>query len=301
VSEELTQRALAAATAVAARHGVRCSDPVVLRDGSNLLARLGATPIVARVSTMTARLRDGDAWFAREVALASHLAAAGAPVVPPSTEIAPGPHHHDGLVMTFWTYVDEGDRELDGAQAGRALRACHDALTSFDGDLPRWGVLDEADDALEKLAATGALAAPEAALLRDEGARLRPRIEALAPELQAVHGDAHLGNVINGPDGPLWNDWEDSFLGPRGWDLACMQLHPRVFGRNRASATAAHIAYEPDLDDATLELLMDARHFQATVWLGVVAGRGSEHFERLLAHYRASRGATASPTLRGPR
>ena len=283
---DLTQRALAAATTVAARHGVQCSQPVVLRDGSNLVARMDPAPVVARVSTLTARLRDGDAWFGREVALASHLAAAGAPVVAPSTELAPGPHHHDGLVMTFWTYVDEAGRELDAAQAGRALRACHEALTSFAGELPRWGVLDEAQETLEKLAATGVVAAPEVELLRGAGERLRAQIEALAPDLQAVHGDAHLGNVIIGPDGPLWNDWEDSFLGPRGWDLACMQLHPRVFGRDRASATAAYVAYAPDLDEATLELLMDARHFQATVWFGAVAGRGNERFERLLANYR---------------
>jgi hypothetical protein len=126
----LTERALRAAVTVAGRHGVRCDEPVVLRDASNLVVRLEPAPVVARVSTTTGQMRAGDAWFAREVALASHLAAAGAPVVAPSPEIDPGPHHHDGLVMTFWTYVDEADRRLDAAEAGRRLRACHDALTA---------------------------------------------------------------------------------------------------------------------------------------------------------------------------
>ena len=173
------------------------------------------------------------------------------------------------------------------AQAGRALRACHEALTSFHGELPRWGVLDEAHDALEKLAATGALAAPEAGLLRQRGraaASARSRRwrssckRCTAMRISATSSTAR--TVRCGTTG------RTASSARAGWDLACMQLHPRVFGRNRASATEAHVAYEPDLDDATLELLMDARHFQATVWFGVVAGRGNERFERLLANYR---------------
>ncbi|MDX6679509.1 MAG: hypothetical protein QOE31_3561, partial [Solirubrobacteraceae bacterium] len=207
----LEQRALRAAVAVAARHGLRCDEAVVLRAASNLLVHLAPAPVVARVSTVTATVRDGDAWFQREIAIASHLAAAGAAVVAPSAEIDPGPHRHDGLVVSFWTYVDEAGRELDAREAGRRLRLCHEALESFPGELKRWGMLDEAHEDLERLHAIGALSAGDAALLRRAGERARARIERLALPLQAVHGDAHLDNVINGPDGPLWNDWEDCF------------------------------------------------------------------------------------------
>jgi Ser/Thr protein kinase RdoA (MazF antagonist) len=58
------------------------------------------------------------------------------------------------------------------------------------------------------------LSRDDAAVLRRAAAGVRRRIDALALPVQAVHGDAHLGNVINTARGPLWNDWGDAFLGP---------------------------------------------------------------------------------------
>jgi hypothetical protein len=129
----VSRRALDAAVAIARGHGVRCDAPVVLRDASNLLVHLAPAPVVARVMTVTATVRDADAWLAREVAIARHLVAAGAPVVAPSAEADPGPHGHDGFTVSFWTYVDEAGRQLDAHEAGRRLRACHEALTTYDG------------------------------------------------------------------------------------------------------------------------------------------------------------------------
>src|SRR5918998_2864754 len=59
-----TERALRAAVAVAAAGGVACREPVVLRDGSNLLVHLRPAQVVARVATATATVRAGDAWLA---------------------------------------------------------------------------------------------------------------------------------------------------------------------------------------------------------------------------------------------
>jgi hypothetical protein len=288
-SAALNERALRAAVAVAARHGVRCDEPVVLRAASNLLVRLAPAPVVARVSTVTATVRDGDAWYAREIAMASHLVAAGAPVVAPSAEIDPGPHHHDGLSLSFWTYVDEAGRSLDSHEAGRRLRLCHEALASFAGELPRWAVLDEAHRALAGLESSGALDAGDAALLRRAGERARARIDAHAPALQAIHGDAHLHNVINGPDGPLWNDWEDCFLGPRAWDLGCMHAAARAFGDDPLPIAAAQHGYGDAIGDEAIDACVDGRRFQGTVWVVVIAGIQPERRERaraLLATYR---------------
>ncbi len=38
------------------------------------------TPVIARVATTTGTVRQGDGWFAREVAVARYLAAANAPI-----------------------------------------------------------------------------------------------------------------------------------------------------------------------------------------------------------------------------
>ncbi len=285
----LSRRALSAALAVAAREGLRCDDPQILRDASNLLVLLKPAPVVARVTTVTSLFRPGDAWLAREVAMASHLAAAGAPVVPPSAELDPGPHHHDGLVLSFWTYVDEADRELDAREAGRRLRVCHDALVGFDGaDLPRLAVLDEADALLESLASDGALGEDDAALLRRAGRDARERIEELALPMQPIHGDGHLSNVLAGPDGPLWNDWEDCFLGPRAWDLGCMFGTARMFGADPVPAAAAYAGYGPAFDEATLGVFVDARRYQGTL-VSVLMDRVQPHRDRaggLLAWYR---------------
>ncbi|MEA2219413.1 MAG: hypothetical protein QOJ35_2039 [Solirubrobacteraceae bacterium] len=288
----LSARALRAAIAVAARHGVRCDEPEIMHDAGNLLVHLLPAPVVARVSTVTALARDGDAWFAREVAVAGHLAAAGAPVVAPSPELEPGPHRHDGLLLTFWTYVDQAGRAMDAHEAGRRLRECHDALASFPAALPRWAVLDEAQAALERLAGDGALDDGDAALLRGAGELVRARVAELALPLQALHGDAHLHNVVNGPDGPLWNDFEDTFCGPRAWDLGCLHATALAFGRDPRPVAAAQAGYGDGLDDATLAAFVDARRFQGTVWSVIMAREQPERSGRmheLLAHYRARR------------
>jgi aminoglycoside phosphotransferase (APT) family kinase protein len=289
VTPAATAHALRAAIAVAARHGVRCDEPVILRNASNLLVRLDPAPVVARVMTVTRMVRADDATLDREVAVASHLAALGAPVVPPSAEIPPGPHHHDGEALTFWTYVDEGDRPLDATEAGRRLRACHDALASFAGELPYMGAMSEAHELLAALAATGAVAADDAGRLQAAGDAAAARIDELALPPQAIHGDAHLHNVINGPDGPLWNDWEDTFLGPRAWDLACLHAMARLFGRDPAPVGAAQDGYGEPLHDDVLDAFLQARRFQGTVWSVAMARVQPEYRERrdfMLAGYR---------------
>lgn len=285
----LTRRALRAAVAVAAEHGLRCDEPAVLADASNLLVRLAPAPVVARVSTVVSLMRPGDAWLAREVAIARHLVAAGAPVVAPSAEIDPGPHHHDGLVLSFWTYVEERPVPIDFEEAGRRLRVCHETLTSFDGDLPAMAALDEAQALIEQLAATGDLGDADAALLRRAGEQARERIDALGLPWQALHGDAHLHNVINGRDGPLWNDWEDTFRGPRAWDLGCMHAAARAFGRDPEPVAAAQRGYGDPLDEATLGAFVDARRFQGTAFMVLMAREQPDRrarSERLLAYYR---------------
>jgi len=287
---ELTRRALAAALAVAAQHGLRCEQPEILRSASNLLVWLRPAPVVARVTTVTATMRPGDAWLAREVKVASRLAAAGAPVVAPSAELPPGPHARDGLTLSFWTYVDEGERPLDAHEAGRRLRLCHDALERLDVDLPRLAVLDEADAIVERLDADGALSADDADLLRLAGERARARIERLDLPEQAIHGDAHLDNVISGPDGPLWHDWEDCFRGPRGWDLGCLLAMGRAFGRDPLPVLAARSGYADDLDDEAVDAFVEGRRYQGTVWSVVMAREQPERRERsetLMAWYRA--------------
>jgi aminoglycoside phosphotransferase (APT) family kinase protein len=282
----MSQCALRAAVEVAEQAGLRFDRPVVLGDRSNLLVRLEPAPVVARVATTTATVRAGDAWLAREVAVAGYLARLGAPVVAPSGLPAPGPHRHDGHLVTFWEYAEELDAPMDARRAGRGLRECHEALADFDGALPSMALPREAEELVERLP----LDAEDAALLRRVGADVKRRIEALALPVQAVHGDAHLGNVINTARGPLWNDWEDTFLGPVAWDLGCLHASVKAFGSEPAPVEAAQAGYGSALADEVLDAFVDARRFQGTVWTMVFALRHPEAREwaaARLAWYRA--------------
>jgi hypothetical protein len=282
----LTERAIRAVSHVARDHGLHPSgEPRVIHEGSNLLLHLHPAPVVARVATTTAMVREGDAWLTREVAVAGHVASKGAPSVAPSAELPPGPHVFSGLTMTFWEYVHEVPGPADPKRAGQALRDCHDALRSYEGDLPRMAVMREAERIIERFAADGTLSDDDAGLLREAAAANRNRLKQLDLPLQAVHGDSHLGNTINTADGPIWTDWEDTCLAPRQWDLGCVLASGRCFGQDPAPGEAAAKAYGELPDDAFVE----ARRLQGTAWSLVFARdhpERREYSEGLLTHYR---------------
>ncbi len=254
--------ALTTAVAVAEAHGVSATDPVILRDGLNVLVHLRPAPVVARVPGTIARVRPGEGWLRREIAVAGHLARAGAPVVAPSDELPPGPHTHDGRVLSFWEFVPESEERADPAAAGAALADCHAALREFHGSLPVLACVTEAEAMLAWLAAEEVLDALEAAQLLERIEEITTVLGSLRAPVQPLHGDAHLNNVLNGPDGPLWNDWEDTCVGPVGWDAACLLNSSQ--GEERAEA--AYAASGIGLDRGELELWREARELQVAVW-----------------------------------
>jgi phosphotransferase family enzyme len=202
----VSEGAVAAAVAVAAEHGLRADDPVVLSDAWHVLVHLRPLPVVARVSS--GRPLQPPERVAVELDVAAHAARAGAPVVPPSDLLDPGPHEHGGHVVCFWQYV-EPDGELDPRAAGRALREIHDALADYPGELPGLHTADTNDllDSLEPSA--------DVEFLRTLASRRIPG------PVQALHGDSHLGNCL---PGPLWHDFETACVGPREFDLAALAL-----------------------------------------------------------------------------
>jgi aminoglycoside phosphotransferase (APT) family kinase protein len=202
----MSETAVAAAVEVAAEHGFRSDDPVVLSDAWHVLVHLRPFPLVARVSS--GKPLQPAHRVVTELAVASHAARAGAAVVPPSDLLDPGPHEHGGHVVAFWQYVEPGE-EVDPAAAGRALREIHEAIADYPGALSD---LQSADthgllDTLEPSA--------DVDFLRDLASR------PIGGVAQALHGDAHLGNCL---PGPLWHDFETACRGPREFDLAALAL-----------------------------------------------------------------------------
>ena len=261
--------ALAAAQAVAREHGVACEQAVRIAAGSNVLVHLKPAPVVARVMTGTAVLHDDpEQWLAREVAVGAFLADL---VVPPTDLLPPGPHERDGLWMTLWRYVPHGEQAPppQPGELGRSLRALHEALAGFPGDLPP---LSHIRNWLERLLAE---LRPSPALTRQDIDGLRARLEALTPAVfesslpaRALHGDASMSNLLRTESGLVWNDLEDVCTGPVAWDLAGLVTSAR--GRGHSAEFVEELVAGYGGADG-LESFLEAHAVYDAVWQATCA------------------------------
>jgi hypothetical protein len=241
----MSQSAITAALAVAREQGVRCDDPVVLRDAWHVIVHLWPAPVVARVSSSIPFPEGANPDdIARELAVASHAARVGAPVIPPADHVDPGPHRHGGHLVTLWRYISPSE-EADPLEAGRGLRTVHDALADYGDPLPGAGHPLDTEAMLASLEPSA-----DVELLREI-------VRAYAPsDGQALHGDAHLWNCLGSPSGSLWHDFETACRGPREYDLAALVSRDRIWGDD-GDSTRAFTAYGPhdaDLLEAMLPL-----------------------------------------------
>jgi thiamine kinase-like enzyme len=128
------------------------------------------------------------------------------------------------------------------------------------------------------------LAPGEVAVL-ERGFAEADRIVASAPSrtrsMQAVHGDAHIGNVLATSRGAVWTDWEDAFLGPVEWDLACLRSRLELFGEERDVIEAMTAAYDAPYDASLAADLGLVRNVQVIAWLAVFAERQPELADRM--------------------
>lgn len=227
----MNETAVAAALAVARAQRLRCDDPVVLRDAWHVLVHLRPSQIVARVSTALPFPEGPNPDdIERELAVALHAARADAPVVPPADDKA---YRHAGHIVTLWRYI-EPLHDPDPRQAGRGLRLIHEALADYVGELPETAHPEETQAMLDALEPSD-----DVELLRELASRGSPT------DGQALHGDAHLGNCMASPAGPLWHDFETACRGPREYDLAALAS---------AEALAAYGEHDADLVDEMLVL-----------------------------------------------
>lgn len=279
------ESAIAAAISLAADHGLAVS-PRVIADRSNLVLALDPHPIVARVAMSTSLTRVGMTWLAREIAITDHLHRAGVPVTRPSVAIAPGPHERGGWVVSFWE-LEAAVPELDASVAGARLADVHRALARFDASrLPEWGVVKEAESILERACSSGVLDASESRrLLRawDRGRAIVAAAKARSCSFQAVHGDAHFGNVFATTRGPLWTDWEDACVAPVEWDIATLRSRNVMFGEEADRLVPAIAAYDGAFDESLARDLVTVRNLQVIPWLAVFAERQPELAHRARA------------------
>jgi len=266
---DLDQRALAAAGAVAAAYGLAQDKAIVIHSGSNVLVHLRPAPVVARVMTGTVALHtDPSRWLEREISVLEFLSPCDLAVAP-SRSIAPGPHRHDGLWMTFTEWIPEVEpaTHLDDAhRLGRALRDLHDELRPFAGDLGN--LLDLRED-IERL--LGQLR-PADTREADAISSLRARMDALREVVfestlptQALHGDVSLSNLLHTPQRLIWNDFEDTFRGPVHWDLASYVSSLRARGASSSFVREVLNAYRW-VDEQELAPFIAAQAVYDEIW-----------------------------------
>lgn len=270
-----TDLPIRAATEIAIAHGITPDRCDILQNSSTLVLRLTET-LVARVVQDTDGPRQGTEWFARENAIAQHLTQHGAPTIPLHPDLPPGPHEHLGYPLNFWQFVTRIDAEPDPAEIGRTLCQCHEVMRLFPEPLPKLAILTESISILDE---RELFAKPTQQMLGDH---LSTSIDVLsAYPHQPLHGDAHMGNLMNTTHGPLWTDWEDTFAGPVEWDVASIIWNAKLLDDDHVTVKAILDAYGPVNDEALNQSLI-GRAAVMTAWYPILYPKPNEERQRRL-------------------
>jgi thiamine kinase-like enzyme len=173
--------------------------------------------------------------------------------------------------MNFWQFVTATDAAPDPRSIGTSLHQCHAILKSFDEPLPALAILHESLTILEQRAVIDALTPGDIVLL---ARHLQSSIETLrtCPQ-QALHGDAHMGNLLMTTHGLLWTDWEDAFAGPVEWDLASIIWNAKLLENDQATTDAIIQAYEScgtAIDHQVLHQCLVARAAVMSTWYPIL-------------------------------
>lgn len=216
----------------------------LLRFTNNAVYALASAPVVLRIVGSRA-LRHRAA---KVVTVARHFERHGVPAI----RLLPGvdqPIHVGDHVITAWRYVEHVGRWPTAQDLGRLLRRVH-ALPPPEG-IGEWAPLD---DVRARVADAEELDPGDQRFLLRKCAE----VEAALGELEfplpraLIHGDAHRGNLISGPDGRVLCDFDSACFGPPEWDLT-----PLAVGRERFGDPAGRY-----------RMLADTYGFDVTAWEG---------------------------------
>ncbi len=275
---------IVAAQKIAIAHGIQPDRCEILQDGHTIVVRL-TDSLVARIVTEPNGPRQGTSWFTRETSIAAHLSKYQAPVIPLFDDIPPVAHTEDGYTMNFWQYVSVVEAPASPSEMAITLHRCHEILKTFPEHLPSLAILHESSAILEENAVQLAFDPSCIRLLRD---KLEKSIDQLArmPH-QALHGDAHTGNLLTTSQGVLWTDWEDAFSGPIEWDIASLIWNAKLFDGDTFSVDQILSAYQSGgsaIDQDALDQCLIARAAVMSAWYPILYPNPSPERIRKLQH-----------------
>ena len=210
------QRAVGAATSIAAALDLTVDDAIVLHNSNKLALRVLPCDVLARV----AHVGHEVAQF--EVDLAQRLAETDSPVAALEPRVEQRVYERDGFAVTLWTYYQPvAPQEVSPADYADALERLHSGMRKLDVTAPHF--TDRVAEAQQLVASrdhTPALADDDRALLSTTLRSLRRAIGDRGAAGQLLHGEPHPGNVLSTKTGPLFIDLETCCRGPIEFDLA---------------------------------------------------------------------------------
>jgi len=206
-------------------------DPVgarLLRNVNNAVFQLARDPVVVRLVTLPSYIRRANLVVTAATVFAEHDV--------PAIRLLPGvrqPVRVGDHVATVWQSVPPVGPVPGGADLANLLRAVH-AVPLPCRSLPSWDPLTDFDNRVRH---TTTMAAADRDFLLCRSAVLAAAVAELRFALPpaVVHGDAHVGNIIPGPDRPVLCDFDSCAVGPPEWDLT-----PVAVSRVRLGKPAAH-------------------------------------------------------------
>jgi Phosphotransferase enzyme family len=206
--------------------GVAGLDPAgaeLLRMTNNAVYRLARHPVVVRIVASRALRHRVE----KVVRVATWFAEHEVPAVRLWSGITQ-PVRVGGHLATLWDTVRFGGFRPRGRDLARLLRRIH-ALPAPPFPLPTWQPLD---DVRLRIDEADALPVRDRKFLLHRCEEVESRIQelrfGLPPSL--IHGDAHLGNLIPSPAGPVLCDFDSSCIGPPEWDLTPLAVGVVRFG-----------------------------------------------------------------------
>ncbi|MEV0359108.1 aminoglycoside phosphotransferase family protein [Nocardia sp. NPDC050697] len=196
------------------RAGLDPKGATLLRLGENVLYQLFSAPVVVRI----ARRAEYRVDVRKEIAVAGWLASQGVAAATVFETGCEQPLDVDGFPVTFWATLPGRPGDEDDSRAlGALLRTVH-GLERPAFDLPEVRPFPRVATRL----ATAPIPSADSDLLRERMAHLERDVASLHFQLPsaAVHGDAHVGNLMIVESGPVLLDFEAFAWGPAEWDLA---------------------------------------------------------------------------------
>jgi aminoglycoside phosphotransferase (APT) family kinase protein len=233
------RRAVAAAKAIAAAHGLHANDAVVLQDSNRIAVRLLPCDVLARVAYV-AHLAGAEF----EVEVARQLAATDSPVATLESRVEPRAYVLDGFVITFWRYYEPvSAQEITPAAYAQALQRLHVGLRQIDVPAPHFtDRVAEAQRLVANPDYTPELPDTERDLLSNTLQRMRHAIVDRGATEQLLHGEPHPGNLLRTKDGLLFIDWETCCRGPVEFDIvhAPEEIHAHYPGADQDLLRQCH-------------------------------------------------------------